>query len=249
MVDLSGRTAIITGSTRGLGEAFARELFARGASVLVTGRNEERAREIAFELDPSGERSTAAALDVNSRESFRGVVEQGLAHWGRIDILVNNAGVTPARPFFEINDEEWDAVLRTNLRSVFIGCQLVGPIMREQGFGRIVNHASIAGQQGGSVAGAHYAASKAGIIVLTKIVARELAHSGVTVNAIAPAAIAGPIMDELGREAIEKLPATIPVGRVGQPEEVAALVAFLCSDAAAYVTGATYDINGGIYMR
>jgi 3-oxoacyl-[acyl-carrier protein] reductase len=243
---LRGRTAIVTGSTRGLGEAMARGLHARGAEVCITGRNEPRAREIAAEL---GDGAWSAPLDVSSRDSFAGVVDAAVERWDRIDILVNNAGVTPAKPFLEISDDEWDDVLATNLRSVFIGCQLVAPLMRERGFGRIVNHASLAGQQGGVVAGAHYAASKAGIVVLTKIVARELAGDGVTVNAIAPAAIEAPIMDEMPADAIERARAAIPVGRFGRPEEVASLVAYLCSDDAAYITGATFDVNGGLNMR
>lgn len=249
MTSLAARVAVVTGSTRGLGESMARELFAQGAAVLITGRNEERGREIAAELDPSGERAASAPLDVSSRESFGSVLDDAVRRWGRIDILVNNAGMTPSTPFAEITDNEWNTVLETNLRSVFIGCQLAGPLMRTQGYGRIVNHASLAGQQGGAVAGAHYAVSKAGIVVLTKIVARELAPHGVTVNAIAPAAVAGPIMDELPAEVIERLPTTIPVGRLGRPEEVASLVAFLCSEAAGYITGATIDINGGLFMR
>ena len=172
-----------------------------------------------------------------------------MERWGRVDLLVNNAGTTPSTGFFEIEDDEWDDVLGTNLRSVFVGCQLVAPLMRAQRFGRIVNHASLAGQQGGVVAGAHYAASKAGIVVLTKILARELAGDGVTVNAIAPAAIEAPIMSELPPESIERARSSIPVGRFGTAEEVAALVAYLCSDEAGYVTGATLDINGGLSMR
>jgi 3-oxoacyl-[acyl-carrier protein] reductase len=224
----------------------ARRLHACGAEVCVTGRNAERATEIA---DALGSGAWSAPLEASSRECFSGVVDAALQRWGRVDILVNNAGTTPAKPFLEIADDEWDDVLATNLRSVFIGCQLVAPLMRRQGFGRIVNHASLAGQQGGVVAGAHYAASKAGIIVLTKIVARELAGDGVTVNAIAPAAIEAPIMAEMPEDAIASARASIPVGRFGRPEEVAALVAYLCSDDAAYITGATIDINGGLNMR
>ncbi len=226
-----------------------RELFDHGASVLVTGRNDERALAIAAELDPSGVRAAGLRLDVTSRESLRRAVEDVRARWGRLDILVNNAGVTPVRPFFEIEDEEWDRVLATNLRSVFIGCQLAGSLMREQGYGRIVNHASLAGQVGGLVTGAHYAAAKAGIIALTKVVARELAPYGVTVNAIAPAAVDGPIMAELPQKAVAGLPAAIPVGRLGRADEVAAAVAFLVSERAGYITGATLDVNGGLLMR
>jgi 3-oxoacyl-[acyl-carrier protein] reductase len=188
-------------------------------------------------------------LDVRSRESIASAIAVAVDSWGRLDILVNNAGVTPPGTFFEIDDERWDDVLATNLRSVFIGCQVGGALMREQSSGRIINHASLAGQQGGSVAGAHYAASKAGILVLTKIVARELAPHGVTVNAIAPAAIEGPIVDELPQGTIESLRRAIPVGRMGRGEEVAAAVAFLASDDAGYITGATVDLNGGLFMR
>jgi 3-oxoacyl-[acyl-carrier protein] reductase len=227
----------------------ARTLFERGAAVLVTGRNAQRGEEVAASLDPTRTRAAFCPLDARSRESFAHAVDVALSAWGRIDVLVNNAGITPPRAFFEIGDDEWDDVLRTNLGGVFLGCQLVGPLLRDQGWGRIVNHASIAGQQGSVVAGAHYAASKAAIIVLTKIVARELARSGVTVNAIAPAAIEGPIMDELDPDVVAALPERIPVGRCGRPEEVAALVAYLCSDEAAYITGATIDINGGLLMR
>jgi 3-oxoacyl-[acyl-carrier protein] reductase len=246
---LADRSAVVTGSTRGIGEAIARELFTRGARVVVTGPDAERAEAIAKELDPSGARAKSAELDVRRRGSIRAAIETAVAAWGSLDILVNNAGVTPTRSFFEIEDDEWDDVLATNLRSIFIGCQLAGTLMRERGYGRIINHASIAGQQGGAVSGAHYAASKAGILVITKIVARELARYGVTVNAIAPAAIAGPIMDEMPAETIEGLARAIPVGRLGRAEEVAAAVAFLASDHAGYITGATLDINGGLFMR
>jgi 3-oxoacyl-[acyl-carrier protein] reductase len=247
-LDLEDKIAVVTGSTRGLGEEMARRLFADGACVVVAGRNVERAHAIADELDPGRERALGLALDVASRESFTALVDTTMRRWGRIDILVNNAGTTATTPFLELDDAEWDDVLATNLRSVFIGLQLVGPIMRRQQYGRIINHASIAGQQGGTVTGPHYAAAKAGIIVLTKIVARELAAYGVTVNTIAPAAIAGPVMDELPVDA-SKLPQMIPVGRVGSASEVAAAVSFLASSEAGYITGATLDINGGLFMR
>jgi 3-oxoacyl-[acyl-carrier protein] reductase len=166
-----------------------------------------------------------------------------------VDILVNNAARTAGGSVWEIDADEWDDVLAVNLRGVLFGCQIAGPPMREQGFGRIVNLASLAGQQGGLVTGAHYAASKAGIVVLTKILARELAPHGVTVNAVSPAAISGPVMDALPSGRVEELARTIPVGRVGRPEEVGALIAFLASDEAGYITGATLDINGGLFMR
>jgi 3-oxoacyl-[acyl-carrier protein] reductase len=182
---------------------------------------------------------------VRSKDSLRRVLEVA----GEVDVMVNNAARTISRPFWEIEQEEWDDVLAVNLRGVFFGCQLAGERMRERGRGRIINLSSLAGQQGGAVAGAHYAASKAGIIVLTKIVAQELAPHGVTVNAIAPAAVHTPVMDEIAPDRLEALRQRIPVGRFGEAEEVGALAVFLASDAAAYITGATLDMNGGLLMR
>ena len=217
--------------------------------MVVSSEDGERAAAVAEELDPTRTRTVGMRLDVRQRTDFVAAVAAIMANWGRIDILVNNAGVTLSQDFFDITDDEWDAVLTTNLRSVFIGCQVVAPVMRANGFGRIVNHASLAGQQGGSVAGPHYAAAKAGIIVLTKILAGKLAGDGVTVNAIAPAAIKGPVMETLSAARLAELAGTIPVGRFGAGEEVAALVAYLCSDRAAFITGSTVDINGGLHMR
>jgi 3-oxoacyl-[acyl-carrier protein] reductase len=243
------KVALVTGSTQGLGQAMAKALLDSGARVLVSGRRAGRADEVARELDPGGERAAGIGLDVTDRASFQAAVDDACERWGRLDVLVNNAGATVSRSFWEIDDAEWDEVLRVNLRSVLIGCQLAGAVMRTQGGGRIINHASLAGQQGGLVAGAHYAASKAGIIVLTKIAARELAGHGVTVNAIAPAAVWSTPMEGMGPERLAELERSIPVGRVGRAEEVAALVRFLASEEAGYITGATYDINGGVFMR
>lgn len=244
-----GSIAMVTGSTQGLGKAMAERLLADGARVAVTGRSGTRAASVAAELDPTGERALGVGLDVRSRDQFIAALATVTERWGGIDVLVNNAGVTARTPFADLTDAEWDDVLAVNLRSVFIGCQLVAPVMRQRGWGRIINHASIAGQQGGLVTGPHYAAAKAGILVLTKVIAMELAPYGVTVNAIAPAAADSPPMHELPAEDLASLPTRIPVGRVGRPEEVAALVAFLASEETGFVTGATYDINGGLFMR
>jgi 3-oxoacyl-[acyl-carrier protein] reductase len=241
----SRRVAIVTGAGQGLGEAIARRLAADGMHVVVTDVAGERAEAAAASLA----HASAETLDVRDHAALRATVERVRRAHGTIDVLVNNAGVTVNTPLFEIDAQGFDDVLAVNLRGVFFGCQLVGPIMREQGWGRIVNLTSLAGQQGGLVAGAHYAASKAGIIVLTKIFARELAGDGVTVNAVAPAAIDGPIMQALPQARVAQFAEAIPVGRVGRPEEVAALVAFLCGEEAGYITGATMDINGGLAMR
>jgi 3-oxoacyl-[acyl-carrier protein] reductase len=240
-VSLEGRTAVVTGAAQGLGEAIARALHARGASVVVADVNGAGAERVAESL---GERARGAHVDVRDRAS----VERLLEDAGRVDVLVNNAACTVFTPLEEIDADEWDDVLATNLRGVFFGCQLAGPRMREQGWGRILNMASLAGQSGGA-SGAHYAASKAGIIVLTKIVAAELAPHGVTCNALAPAAVRTPVFHEIPEERLEALRQRIPVGRFGEPAEIAELAAFLCSEEAGYITGATFDANGGLLMR
>lgn len=240
-MSLEGRTAVVTGAAQGLGEAIARALHARGASVVVADVNHQGAERVAASL---AERARGVQVDVRDRAS----VERLLAGADRVDILVNNAARTVFRSLWEIEPDEWDDVLATNLRGVFFGCQLAGPRMRERGWGRILNMASISGQAVGA-SGAHYAASKAGIIVLTKIVAAELASHGVTCNALAPAAVRTPAFDVLSEERLETLRQRIPVGRFGEPAEIAELAAFLCSDEAGYITGATFDANGGLLMR
>lgn len=244
---LRGRTALVTGAGRGLGEAIARGLHAGGARVALADIDEEAVRLLATGL--GGRDVIAVSVDVRSKESFGSALQTTADEFGQVDVLVNNAAITLSRPVWEIDQEEWDDVLAVNLRSVLFGCQLAGAVMRTNGWGRIINLSSLAGQQGGLIAGAHYAASKAGILVLTKIFAQELAPFGVTVNALAPAAIRGQMMDAMPQEKVETLASSIPVGRVGQPEEVAAAAVYLASDAAGYVTGATLDINGGRFMR
>jgi 3-oxoacyl-[acyl-carrier protein] reductase len=201
------------------------------------------AKRACRELGPP---ALAVAHDVREVGSWQRLLETV----GPVDVLVNNAARTEQRSFWEIDVAEWDDVLATNLRGTYLGCRVVGAHMRERRRGRIVNIASVSGQSGRAATGAHYATSKAAIIALTRVAATELAESGVTVNAIAPAAIDSPLVHELlSPERIDAMLERIPVGRLGRPEEVAAAVAYLASDAAAFVTGATLDVNGGMLMR
>jgi 3-oxoacyl-[acyl-carrier protein] reductase len=243
------RVALVTGAGQGLGQAIAVALHRAGHAVAATDVDADAARATAESLDTTGETAASWKLDVRERRAFVAVTDTVEQRLGPVDVLVNNAALTVGRPLLEIEAAEWDDVLAVNLRGVLFGCQVVGPRMRDRGFGRIVNMSSLAGQQGGAVAGAHYAASKAGILVLTKIAAKELAPSGVTVNAIAPAAIEGPQLDAVPADRREAVRATIPVRRFGRPEEIAALAVFLASEVAGYITGATIDANGGIFMR
>jgi 3-oxoacyl-[acyl-carrier protein] reductase len=242
---LVDRVAIVTGAGRGLGEAIAARLAALGASVVVADIDGDAAAAVAARLPGAW----GVAVDVADWDAVHRLVQDTLDRLGRLDILVNNAARSVARGFWEIEPAEWDDVLAVNLRGVLAGVRAAGAVMRARGSGRIINLASLAGQQGAINGGAHYAASKAGIIVLTKIAAAELAAAGVTVNAIAPAAIDGPILAAMTPERQAAIAASIPVGRVGPPEEVAATVAFLASDEAAFITGATLDVNGGLFMR
>jgi 3-oxoacyl-[acyl-carrier protein] reductase len=236
------RTAVVTGAARGLGAAIARRLHDDGDRVVLADLDAEGTERVAREL---GERAEALEHDVRDLASW----ERLLAAAGEVDVLVNNAARTELRSFWEIDVDEWDDVLATNLRGTYLGCRVVGAQMRDRGRGRIVNLASVAGQASRAVTGVHYATSKAAILALTRHAATELAGSGVTVNAVAPAAIDGPMVASVPPERIETMLKTIPVGRLGRPEEVAAAVAYLASDAAGFVTGATLDVNGGMLMR
>lgn len=249
MTELSNRVALVTGAAQGIGAAVAGTLHRSGAKVAIADVRIDAATQTSAAIDPANERSVPVEINVRSRDSVAGAFEAVEAAFGPVDILVNNAAITAQGSVWDIEPEQWDDVLTVNLRGTLLCSQIAGPAMAERGFGRIVNLASLAGQQGGTVAGAHYAASKAGILVLTKILAKELASKGVTVNAVVPAAIRGPVMDTMPAERLAALEATIPVGRFGEADEVAALVAFLCSNDAGYITGAALDINGGLGMR
>jgi 3-oxoacyl-[acyl-carrier protein] reductase len=232
--------AIVTGAARGIGEAIARRLQTDGYAVALTDIDLAGIERVAEEIG-----ARAFEHDVRELASW----EELLAQLDDVHVLVNNAARTEFRSFFEIDLGEWDDVLATNLRGTYLGCRVFGAAMRDQGAGRIVNLASDAAFAASGASGPHYAASKAGVVAVTRRAATELAPHGVTVNAIAPAAIDGPLAREVLRDRLDEKLADIPVGRLGRAEEVAALVSFLVSDEASYLTGATLDVNGGVLMR
>lgn len=236
------RVAIVTGAARGLGEAIARRLHADGYRVALADIDLGGAERVAAEL---GAGAQAFEHDVRALESW----ERLLAELDDVHALVNNAARTEFRSFWEIDPDEWDDVLATNVRGTYLGCRVVGAALRDRGDGRIVNLASDAGQAASGASGVHYAASKAAVVAVTRRAATELAPHGVTVNAVAPAAIDGPLARALPPERLAAMVSSIPIGRLGRPEEVAALVSFLASDDAGYITGATLDVNGGMLMR
>lgn len=244
------RIALITGASRGLGEHIARQLHAKGYKVCVTDLELAAAEAVARSLDASGESAFALRLDVRSKADFESAKDAVMNRWGGADILVNNAGTSRTGRWTEITPDEFDDVIAIDLRGTFFGCQVFGQLFTKRGYGRIVNISSLAGQNGGTVTGVHYAAAKGGMLALTKVFARELAASGVTVNAVSPGPLDLPIVyDTVGTEGAEKLRKLIPVQRLCSPEFVADAVALLVAEDAYTVTGACWDINGGLSMR
>jgi NAD(P)-dependent dehydrogenase (short-subunit alcohol dehydrogenase family) len=244
--DFDGRVAIVTGAWRGLGRAAAERLHERGASVAVNVRDPERAEECARSI---GERTVAVSGDVSAPGVPEEIVRRTLERFGRIDILVNNAAYARSTRFADLTADEFRAALEVNMTAPFLLTKTVLPTMRAQGYGRIVNVSSSAGRMVSTLGGAHYTASKAGLLGLTRAAAKELGKFGITVNAICP----GMIDTELTREnaspeLLERLAASYPVPRLGTAREVADLICFAASEAAGYITGASFDINGGDLM-
>ncbi|MFB7632378.1 SDR family NAD(P)-dependent oxidoreductase [Streptomyces sp. NPDC056149] len=243
---LAGRTALITGSAQGLGAALVRACHAEGAQVAALDIDDEANRALAAEIDPDGERIRTFRVELRDPDAIAAAYD-GVRAWRPVDVLINNAARPLARTLWEITPEEWDEVFAVNLRAVFLLTRAVAADMRDRGYGRIVNMASVAGQTPRPT-GAAYGTSKAGLIALTRVFAAELAPHGVTVNAVAPAMIDTPMVRSIGPEALADLTAQVPMGRIATPEEVARVAVFLASQQT-FVTGATYDVNGGVLMR
>lgn len=242
--------ALVTGAAQGLGRVIAERLHGAGYKVALGDIAVAQAEAAAAELDPTGETALALKLDVSSKADFEAALAAVTARWGRLNVAVNNAAITPTTPVMQITPEEFDRTLSVNLRGTFLGCQVLGAALAKAGYGRIINLASLAGQNGGTASGAHYAASKGAILTLTKIFARELAAANVTVNAVAPGPMELPsVRAAVPPERLEKLIEMIPVKRLGNPRFVADIVVQLASPEADFVTGAAWDINGGIFMR
>ncbi len=244
------RVALVTGGGAGLGAAIATSLHAAGYCVAAGDIDGVAARRLAATLDPDGQTAIGLDLDVRAKPAFIDALAQMRARWGGVQVLVNNAALTIARPVLDISAEEFDDVIAVNLRGTFFGCQVFGGYFRDQGHGRIVNMASLAGQNGGTATGVHYAASKGAIITLTKVFARDLAAGGVTVNCIAPGPLDLPMVHRtVPPERLAELRRLIPVGDIGDAAFIGSLVVQLASPQAAFATGATWDVNGGLFMR
>ena len=246
-MSLQGRIALVTGASQGIGRACALELARAGATVVLAARNESKLAEAVAEIESAGGKSAAFALDVASEDSIKSAAKAIIERFGKVEILVNNAGITRDGLMMAMKRPDWDDVLGTNLTGAFLLTQaLLRPMLKNR-WGRIINISSVVGRtgQGGQV---NYAASKAGLIGLTRSLAREVASRGITVNAVAPGYIETPMTAVLDEKQRSAMMATIPLGRAGTDLEIAQSVSFLASDAAGYITGHVLDVNGGMFM-
>ncbi len=245
---MEGRVALVTGASRGIGRAIALKLAALGARVTVNYRSGEAAAdEVVEAITSAGGEARAFRADVSDEEAATSLVKSVVATYGQLDILVNNAGITRDNIMARMKADDFDAVLATNLRSCWLMCRAALRVMMRARYGRIVNISSVTALMG-NAGQSNYAASKAGIIGMSKSLAREIASRGITVNVIAPGFIATDMTAELPEDLLDTARVHIPLGRIGQPSEVAAAVAFLASDEAKYITGQTLNVDGGMYM-
>ena len=238
---------MITGAAQGIGKSIALLLAQNGANIVVSDINLERAEETAREIESNGSKAMAVKVDVANLKEVEQMVEAILEKFGKIDILVNNAGITRDKLILRMTEEDWDAVLNVNLKGTFNCTKVVVRHMAKQRSGKIISIASVVGEMG-NAGQANYSASKAGVIGLTKTIAREFAQRGINVNAIAPGYIETPMTEVLAEKVKEELKRLIPMERLGKPEDVAEAVLFLVSEESNYITGQVLNVNGGIYM-
>jgi NAD(P)-dependent dehydrogenase (short-subunit alcohol dehydrogenase family) len=250
MHDLTDQTAIVTGASRGLGRGIALVLAEMGADVVVNYVSAKaQADEVVAMITAQGRRALAVQGDVGTEEGVKRLFDAAMAEFGRLDILVNNAGTSQPKDVFEMTLDDWDRLLRTNLTSCFLCSQAAMRIMAPQKRGRIVNVSSVVGHQGAIFGHLHYAATKSGMLGVTKTLARTAAPLGITVNAVAPGCIETELLHQtLGEERVEEMRSKIPLG-LGTIRDVGLAVAYLCGEGGRYVTGATLDVNGGLYFR
>jgi 3-oxoacyl-[acyl-carrier protein] reductase len=246
---LKGKVAIVTGGSRGIGKGIAERLAEAGAEIIIADVDISKAKKTAEELAKKGKNSLAIQVDVSKERPVNFLIKKSLEKFGKVDILVNNAGIMLRTRLKDLSLEEWEKTLRVNLTGPFLLIKALLPVMKKNGYGRIINISSSAGRSASTLGGVHYTASKAGLLGLTRAAAKELASFGVTVNAVCP----GLIDTQMVRKTTKKteLKAFInsfPIQRLGLPEEIGDLVVFLCSDRASYITGASIDINGGDLM-
>ncbi len=246
-MEFAGQTAIVTGVARGFGRAIVRRLARGGARVVAADINLPGAEETVALVKQDGGEALAQHVDVASAASVEAAVQAALVHYGgRVDILVNNAGLWKLTPTEETSEEEWDRIVNVNMKGTFLCCRAVIPIMRKQGKGHIVNIASVAARNGGTMAGVHYVASKGGILAMTKKLGKELGQYGIVVNGINPGTSQTEMTATWPRTIIEGIIKNTPLGRTVEPEDIADAVAFLASDAARFISGETVEVNGGI---
>ena len=244
---LSEKVAIVTGASRGIGRCIALALAAQGAKVVASARNAEALDKLVEEIKQQGGEATAVVGDVAVDTDASRLIDQAVAKYGQVDILVNNAGITRDGLLLRMKNEDWDAVLDTNLKGAFLCTRAAAKVMSKQRSGRIINISSVVGEMG-NAGQANYCASKAGLLGLTKSVARELARRNVTVNAITPGFIVTDMTDDMTDKARQAMTEQIPLGRLGEVDDIANAVIFLASDQSSYITGQVLGINGGMYM-
>ena len=245
--NLTDKVAIVTGASRGIGEAIAKQLSSCGAKIILIARNSDQLVAVKETIISNGGIAESMVGDVSNLNSISEIVTNTIDKWGRIDILVNNAGIARDNIIMRMKEDDWDSVMNINLKGCFNGIKSVARPLIKNKAGRIINITSVIGQIG-NAGQSNYAASKAGIMGLTKSMAKELGSRNITVNAVAPGYITTDMTNELNDEVKEQLKSSIPLGRLGTPDDVANLVCFLASDEAGYITGQTFNVNGGMVM-